>query len=798
MSLESLIGVELLGCGRLAWRSLLRSKVLVGPAMASLAVAIGVASAMLSVVDTLLVRPLPYQQPHDLFIAGEGGTSTTGRGSTLPLGLLERWKTGSQTQAAFAGYWPLGPIHVAAEDAKPRSVYAVEVSAAFWRVLGVPLKVGREFSNSDAAGRGASVVILSERLSRDLWGEREDALGRTILLGAQPVTVVGVAASGFLFPIESATGVPDIFVPLPPGNPSLVDSGPRARLLVRTSTPAATAARLSALASAQLVSVGQAQQYGIQLQPLQEFLAALPRTLIAAMTLAVLSVLALSSVNVVQLFIAHARARMPQFGLQLCLGARRFHLFVQLMCEATLVVAVSGVLGLLLSILILESIATPLQQTLQLYRAPTLDWRLGVMTAALAATVALGIGGASASGLSRAPSVPARRAPDGSDRRFYSVVLFCQTALSFVLFFTAALLINSFGRLLVSDLGLSPHDVTAVAVRLAPGTPAAITVQSYRDIERRVLQVPGVVRTAMVDLAPLDGSVATGRVVLSGSEQSVEVDIRRITPTYFDVMAIRRLHGRSFVDADMVATPAAAIVNEALVRRWWSSVNPIGQRVRVKDKSFEVVGVVADARESRVHLPVVPTVYLPYSDPTYRLFAARTLLIRRSPGAGLGAALQKAVGSAVGPGGEVRTREMSDSLDLQVATPRTYSVLFGGVAALAIVLMVMGMLGIATSTTERQMRRAAIAVALGASVRREIVRLIVRSQLPVGLGLTAGAVAAYWSGSLLASQLVGVSTTDPPTMAITATVLAITAVCCAYLPARRFQDIRLADLLRET
>jgi ABC-type antimicrobial peptide transport system permease subunit len=140
---------------------------------------------------------------------------------------------------------------------------------------------------------------------------------------------------------------------------------------------------------------------------------------------------------------------------------------------------------------------------------------------------------------------------------------------------------------------------------------------------------------------------------------------------------------------------------------------------------------------------------------------------------------------------------MGKSLDLEVAAPRTYSTLFGGMAALAIVLMVIGMLGIAASATERQMRRAAISVALGASVRREIWRLILRAQVPVGLGLVVGIVTAHWSGSLLASQLVGVSATDPTTMAVTAAVLALISLFSAYLPARRFRDLKLSDLLRE-
>lgn len=785
-----------------------------------LAVGIGAATVMLSVVDAVLLCRCPYQDPDTLVHVCETDRVTGyGRNLTSWAGFQD-WRNQSQTLAPMVGLrgWD---CTVRSADRTERS-RAMRVSPGFFTLLGLRPLLGRAFLPEEEEPGGARVVVLSHSHWRRYFGGDPEVVGKTLTLDQQVFTVVGVLPKDFRWVFQQfavcGLWVPGALRPDPESNRASRGTFVLARL-----KPGVDVAH--AQAEMNLIADRLAWAYpdplanvGIGLLPLNDeyreaaLSAGKPRTIMILLGIAGVLLL-IVCLHVASLLIARAAARDREIAVRAALGARRLRLVRQLLSESVLLAGLGGLLGLALAYWGVHALSAVRRQALPWYLGDVagrlvpwfveirLEGRTLVYVGGLALLTCLLFGVLPAlftSKTSLGRTLSAGRTPSDPPRfrHLRTGLVSVDLALAFVLLAGAGLLVNSYLRVMYVDPHFDPRGVLSLAADLdwqrPPYAEAARRLAFFRQVVQRIQGLPGAQEVAASSASPVTGSYSTSTFEVEGlpaGTNRLDFPRTKIIADYFRVLRVPLLEGRLFTEPETATSAPVVIVNEALARRCWAQENPLGKhltrigRTGPESVTLEVVGVVGDTRHSR-YGPETPQVYLPGCDEEMVLLARTT----RGP-ANLAPALRREV-MALDP--EVAVSVVSvleeDMRELH-SQDRFNALLVGAFATAALVLACLGVYGTTAYAVSRRTHEMGIRMALGAR-RHDVVRVVLRQGLRLTLlGLALGVLWAWATTRVIRSLLYEVGPTDRLTFLCVAVLLGGAALLACYLPARRVARI---------
>lgn len=744
----------------------------------TLALGIGLTTAIFSVVYGVLLRPLPYSNPSAL-VTGPSVSSEVchdWRRRTVALDDIALYDA-SVAELLFAG----------AETAR---VTHAAVSSNLLSVLGVRPVLGRDFQVADSEPGAEPTVMLTYAAWHEYFGGRPDVVGTIAPFDPAGRRVIGVLPADFLFPERFMTWAGDVrmLTPIPMRSPHGYTFSVVARL-----RSGATLAQ--ARAEDPTIAPGSASDNRVSttsdMRPVSEVMLSGSRRSLILLFGAVGVLLLIACANVSNLFFAKGAEALREFAVRFALGARRRDLARLIVVQSCTLTTVGGLAGVLLasaSFDVLKSFVPP-----ELPRAS--DVRLDIPVLGFAFLLSL-ISGATigvfpAWHLSRGELQPMLQAQNRATlpaQRFRMVVLGSEVAMAVVLLSGAALFARSFSRLLGVDLGFVPRNVLALHVRkLDSRYPTVEQQRAFLDETLdRIAAQRGVTGVAAIELLPATRARRGGSVVaLDGpAADPINAEPRVISPGYFDTMRIRLVLGRPFNRRDASGAPQVAIINEALARRLSSGSNPIGRRIRYdNEEAREIIGVVGDVRTYAVNTAPEPQVYIPYSQ---TWLVPQQLVIRsdadRAP---LVAAVRRQIREVDSRASGENIELLTDYVAASIAQPRFQAWLLGTFAGSGLILAIVGIGGVVAYTVSRRRREIGIRLALGASGRDVLRTVMVPSLVAVALGLSIGMASAFALGRLARAFLFEIKPHDPLTLTAVVALLGSTAVTAAWLPARR-------------
>jgi len=787
-----------------AARTLLHSPAFTACAVLTLALGIGANTAIFSVVNRVLLNPLPYLNPQELLAARQN--------DSLPnLKDMQR-QTNSFTSSGGINIEPMDFTG----NGEPVRVHAANVDGGLFATLGVQPMLGRWISAEEDVKGGPRNVVLSYPFWRDFLGADRHVLGRAIRLSDKTYTVIGVMPRNFTPPRELA----DVFVSLWTGDPE--DAPDRSVHSMHTYWRLKPGVRL-AQAQAEIAQADRrlAEEFpdtererGTVLMPLHEWLVGDVRPALLILFGAVGLVLLIACANFAMLLTARAVARQRELMIRASLGARNSRLIRQRLTESTLLALVGGAAGLMAA-----KVGTTLLLALkpaELHRldAIPMDARAFMFVFAISLLTGLLFGllpawSASRGDIAEALRENARTTATGVSRSpLRSFLVTGELALALILLAGAGLLIKGFLRLRSVDPGFNPANVITMYLQL-PGTrypQIPLQTNFRRELLTRINSFPGVEAAMITDL-PLAGNYVGHRVVIDGQPTPAvgtepEVQTLSVMGNYFGVMQIPIRSGRDFRAMDREQQPRVAIVNEAFVRQLLAGQNPIGTRIdwARSDEPHEwmtIIGVAGDVKHSGLNQPVDPAVYAPFSqnDEAWRKFM--TLAIRtRVPVAGLVEDVKKQVWSLDSQIPVSGIQSMDDLLAVSVAQERFNMLLLGSFAALAVALAGVGIYGMVAYRVNQRTHEIGVYIALGAQ-HRHVLRLVMKDGVKLGLlGIVLGLAGAIALTHVMVSVLFEVNPADPATLIGVALLLAAVAMLACYIPARRALGIHPMTALR--
>ncbi len=771
-------------------------------AVLTLALGIGANTAIFSVVDAVLLRPLPYPESDRLFSVYQTLPQDPAQNTGVSYPNYLDWV--QQNQAFQSTAAVRGNSLALSGQGEPTYIQSGSVTSNYFDVLRVKPLLGRTLQPSDDALDANPVVVMSESLWRSRFGADPAIVGRTITLEQHPITVVGIVPAYFHPSVPDAAA--QLWVPLRQDG---VFSDMRGRrgghylAALGRLKPGVTAAQAqSEMAALQLLL---AEQYpdenkgwGVRIVSLQADMAGNVRTALLVLLGAVGFVFLIACANVASLQLARAASRRKEIAIRVALGAGRQRLLRQFLTESVLLGIIGGSVGLLLAYETLQGLIAWLPADLP--RVSEIHVDATVLTFGLVLSVVSGVifGLAPAWHGTEAHLAEAlegaRGAGEGrTSHRARNIFVVAETALAIVLLIGAGLLIRSFARLQQVNVGFNPAQLLTAQVGL-PRTQYAKPEQwisFYHQTLERMNPLPGAQEAAVAVPLPLSDSYINLAFAIEGHPprsrgEAPTADFVAISPNYFRVMQVPLLRGREFSDADSESGPKVCAISSSLALQLFPSENALGQRILIgypESSAREIVGIVGDVKDSDLSARQSAQVYVPF---VQNPFWAADIVVRAhgNPSALSGALREqiRAIDPAL-PVAEVRT--MPEVISNSVAQPRfrtTLLSLFGGAALL---LAAIGIYGVLAYTVVQQTREIGIRMALGANPGRVLRLVLLRGLQLAGAGTAIGVLAALLLTQLLNSLLFDVSATDPLTFAAVAGLLLGAALLACYLPARR-------------
>jgi putative ABC transport system permease protein len=809
---------------RAALRSLRHRPGFAAVAVLTLALGIGATTAIFSLVNGVLLRPLPYDRPEQLLLVHTRLDGESGRQLSLP----EYWDLRERARS-FSGLaaFSEGSLTLTGSGA-PERLEAGFMTAEALPLLGVPPVRGRGFTREEDLPGRPPVVLLSDGLWRRRFGADSGIVGRTLILDDLPTTVLGVMPPGFQLPTHYAGQGMELWSLLQL-DPS-IDRTERgwhwlnvmARL--RPGVDEAAAAREVATLTADMLR-RYPNEYDADFtgsaSPAAGVVVGDIRPVLLVLMGAVALLLLIACTNVASLFLAQAEARQREVAVRVALGARAGRIVRQLLTESGVLALLGGAVGLLLAMWSLRGLLATAPPTLPRLEAVAIDGRVLAFAVAVTVATALLFGLAPAIHAARADLsgtlTDGGRGGSGGVRRqrFRRGLVVTQFALALVLAASAGLLIRSFAHMRGVDPGFAPDHLLTARVEVSPVRyDSDEKVRAFfHGLVTRLEALPGVRSAAVVKALPMtqlelgDWSfVREGRHSIPPRPEEWNLAYwQTMSPGYFETMRIPVLRGRGLDDSDRVGAPGVAVINRTLARQVWPAGDAIGQRILMGGGATDsiwrtVVGVVGDVRHRGLDAEPRPEIYLPHAQfPAGTGTPLRTLrVVLRTEGDP--AALTGAVRFALAeldpdiPLAEVQT--MEEALGAWAAERRLTTLLVAGFAALALGLGAVGVYGVVSHLVVQRTREIGIRIALGA-MPREILRLVLsQGAWLAGLGIAAGLLGAFLATRLLAGLLFGVGPTDPFTFLATAATLALVAVLASLVPALRAVRTDPMDALR--
>jgi putative ABC transport system permease protein len=787
---------------RLALRLIRREKWFATVAIATVAIGIGLSTAVFSVGKSLLVDALPYRDAQRAAMVWVTNPRQGFDRDVTSYPRLLAWRERSQLIEAFSAYTVRQVVATGIGD--PEQLRVVKATPEFFQVVYTEPIVGRLF---DPTEEQAAVVVLSHSLWQRKFGEQPSALGQILWLDSVPHTIIGVLPQSFQFPDRDL----DAWVPL---QPSADDRSSGAFWLetvarLKPGVPLAQAQQeMSAIAARLATERPDDRDLGVILVGLRDEIAGPFKPALVMLTAAVLGVLAIACVNVAGMLTARGAARRREVAIRTAVGASRRRVLRQLLTEAIVLFLLGGVLGIALGSALLRLLVS--------VAPPTLSWLGDVSLDGPMLGVALGMGALTGVVFGVVPSWKAAGADvvevvasgvkgatrGGLSQRFRWTLVVSQVAIATIVVSAASLSLASLVHAQHVDLGFEPGNVLTARVQL-PRTKypeAAARQQFFSRLLERVHALPGVTVAAAGTSVLLDRLANSSRFSIEGRPEMIQqpLTMDSITPDFFRVLQVPLLRGRVFSDRDRADTPRVAIINQTTANTHWPNQDPLGKRFKFGIPGDDapwltVVGIVADTRRAGVDHPVFTESYQPYTqDPR-----SMTVLIRTAgEPAAIAPALRAAV-RALDPDQPVsRIGTLEELIDARTAARRFSTWMLGAFGAAAIALTAIGLYSLLAYLVALRRHEIAVRLAIGGSPQH-VLRLIARHvSLVVGLGISIGLAGALTTARSMRGLLFGIEPWDPLSQTATIIALGVVAVAAAWIPTRRAMRVDPATVLR--
>jgi len=798
---------------RFALRGLMRSPAFTAIAVLTLALGIGANTAIFSVINAVLLRPLAYAQPDQLVSLR---ARLLGRGrKDVPMSQPEYQDLLREVPAIrdVAAVWPIN-INLTGSD-EPERIQAAVVSSNYFSLLGVAPALGRDFTKADDGGRIGYVALISYDLWQRRFGGERSVIGKTVRLDDDPITIVGVMPRAFRHPVESGASPMELWAPIALDNPDTTFMNVRAARvfdLIGRLQPGATVDQLQAQLLALTGRLGTRypdsypaalgwQAEGI---PLAERVVGNVRPALFVLLGAVGFVLLIGCANVANLLLARATTRDREIAIRTAMGGSRRRLIQQLLTESVLLATVGGLVGLLIAVWGTSALGDLARLYLPRARDIGIDRSVLGFTAFLTILTGLGFGiipalQASRPDLQSVLKDAARGASAGAPRnRVRGALVVMEVAVALVLLAGAGLLLRSFQRLISVEAGFNPEHMLALQVWL-PVQNDPSKGRYFTDVQRRafydraqaaVAQVFGVRHVALVSRLPYRGRGDT-RFEIEGrptppDQPSLVAEGRQVTPEYFQTMQIPIRRGRTLSTVVDSSGPVEAVINQTMATKYWPGDDPIDRRIKLfgpQGPMATIVGVAGDVRQVAPDQPPREELFLS----SQRFPGQEMAFLVRTEGdpAGMGPAVTRAIRQA-DPEQPVFGVMPMEKVIANASAERRFSLLLLTLfAGLALLLSAIGIYGVMAYNTTQRRHEIGIRMALGAGSGEVLGLVVGQGMRLVGIGLLLGLTGAWALSRVLTSQLYDVSARDPLTYLTVAALLGAVALAALYVPARR-------------
>ena len=773
----------------------------------TLALGIGVNTAVFSVINAVLLRPLPYPHAERIVYVWRTEPSDPAREWSISPQTFTALQSRNQSFDYCCAF--RNAVLTLTSDNRPEAISGVQASADLWNIVGIAPAIGRVFtSEEDVPGRNR-VALISDKLWKRRFNSNPQIIGQEIRLDSDPYTILGVLPGDFDFPRPDV----EVWVPLAldqsryPYGEHFLSTIARLRPNVTVEQSRGDVENIATQMKEEFWSFG--LNYSLKPeQLLKHVIGDIKRPLLILFG-AVMLVLLIACVNVANLVLGRATAKWREIALRAALGATRWSLVRMLLVESVLLAVIGGAAGLLLAgygigrIIAINPSAIP-------NRKITIDILVVTFTFLISLLTGVLFGLIPALQATRADLLPrlrenSRGATGGRRLRLIrEALIVAEISLSLVLLVSAGLLVKSFGKLLGVNPGFQPENVVTCTITL----PSARYAEERRKVDffrrtiERACEIPGALSAGLATSLPFSGSRGHSSFSIDDrptppNASGPEADRHQVAPGYFTTMGIPFGGGRDFTDADDVEHPGVVIINEATARLYWPNEDPLGKRLTIgmgeevrlygKPVSREIVGVVGNVKHAELKADFEPEMYIP----AYQLPAPGMTLIVRGQAAATSLidGMRGAVGS-VDPEQPVRgAQSLVTAVAKSVAPQRFVTSLFMLFAGLALLLAIVGIYGVMSYSVTQRTQEIGIRVALGAQ-GGDVLRLIVGQGLSLALiGVSIGVAAAFGSTRVMSSLLYGVSATDTATFVVVAVCLTVVALLACYLPARRAMKV---------
>ena len=784
-------------------------------AIVALALGIGATTAILSVVNGVLLRPLPYADSDRLVVLLHDG-----RNPTSPANVID-WKsqTHSFTDVAAAEYWS---ANLTSGDS-PENVLGLRVSSGIFPMLGVAPLVGRTFTAQEDVTGTEHVAVIGYGLWQRRFGGDRSIVGRTVSLDGEPFTVLGIMPPTFQFSPFWATHA-EMWVPLGLAARAGNRDAQSLRVFARLRPGVTMEQARSDLAA---VTTRLEREYpgtnkNVTVQTLKHKVVGDIATPLLVLLVAVAFVLLIACANVAHMLLSRAAVRQKELAIRTALGATRARLVAQLLAESTMLAIAGGVAGLLLALWGVRVLTAANPVIIPRVSSVAIDTRVLFMTVLITAATSMVFGLVPALRAARVDLAGTfkdgdRASTDGHRKhRLRSALVMSEFALALVLLVGAGLMIRSFVALMRVDPGFDPRNVITMTISTKGTREAdpAVRPAFFAQVLDRVRAVPGVEAAGYINHLPLTGDRWGFGFSVEGRPQAKPGDsptatFRVVFPGYFHAMHIPLLRGRDLADADRADAPEVVVINEYMAKTYWPGQDPIGKRISMGGQAFiTVVGVVKNAAIERIGSPPEEEFYFPFAQTSYATsqaarYANLTLVARAAcaPGgecdaSSLASPVVNAI-RAVDRNVAISTvATMSSAVAGATAESRFYLVLLGSFAAIALALAAVGIYGVMSYSVSRRTHEMGIRIALGADPMG-VVRLVVGEGIRLaGVGAAVGVVAAFGLTRLMSKLLYSTAPSDPMTFILVTVGLCGVGVLASYIPARRATKVDPLTALR--
>ncbi len=804
-----------------ALRRLAKSPVSTAIALLTLALGIGVNTAVFSIMDAFLLRALPYPQPDRIaaIVVHREGTNPAGRADSEEDDSFDgaSWrllKASLDGVTLASSGWATSGVNLRA-GAVVRYLTGARVSARYFEVLGIPILFGRSFSEDEDRPHGPPVVVLSYALWQSTFHSDPGIIGKSIQLKGEPYTVVGILARNALTPSHAS-----LFTPLQPAETGEC-AGSNCAILARLKPGATWAqidAQLSRIRLPYFIEV-ESKYHGharIYARPLQLQLAGDMRGEVIVLMLAVSFILLIACANLAGLALVRILRRGREIATRFALGASRLDVIYELWMEDVLVALFGATAGVGLALLVLNSLQRLLPDSMLPLGNFSIDARVLAFTFGAALLTSLLFGALPALQTRRfnvgSASFAGSRAVTSGSSRLRQILIGGEVALTVVLLASAGLLVRTLLYLETLPPGFDPHDVMTAQASLddARYHDAAAFQKLLEKSVAAMRQIPGVRDVAVGLSVPYERGLNDGIKIPDGKRAGTDSasSLAYVTPGYFSTLRIPLLAGRSIADRDGPASEHVAIVNLAFGQRFFDNPSPVGHHFKIENATYTIVGVVGNVAkqqgiERSAPIGIEPVVYLPVSQTPQGLiniahiwFQPSWIVRTNGPIQGLNRAMQQALADADPSLPFSGFRSMDQILAGELQQQRMEVVLLAALASLALLLSAVGIYALVSNLVVQRTREIGIRIALGSTTAQAMVHVGTPGLVAATGGLATGIALAFLAIRFISSQIYGISAYDPVTFITVPLILVFTAGAASFLPALRISRIQPSDALR--